>query len=148
MDHEKDFINAADKYGVTNLKLEAEVRYVNNTEITIDNVIDNLLYADAMNCALLKESVMDFIVENKGPVIQRVSFHDVPGDVCKDLLVAMSRHEEKDSSDDGDDNESDVEKTYKYSKMRIRDLREKLHAKGLDVDGSREALIASLKEHS
>jgi speckle-type POZ protein len=146
--HEKDFINAADKYGVTNLKLEAEVWHVNNTEITIDNVIDNLLYADAMNCALLKESVMDFIVENKEEVMQRVSFQDVPGDVCKDLLAAMSRYYEKDSpSDDGED-ETDVEKT--YSKMRIRDLRQMLDEKGLDldIDGSREALIANLKEHS
>ncbi len=59
---EKDFIAAADKYGVTNLKLEAEIWYVNNTEITIENVIDNLLYADAFNCAFLKETVIDFIV--------------------------------------------------------------------------------------
>ena len=154
--HERELINAADKYGVTNLKLEAEVWYVNNTDITIDNVIDNLLYGHAMNCALLKESVMDFIVENKEKV-QRVSFQDVPGDVCKDLLAAMSRHsdEEKDSSsdddddddDDGDDeDETDAENT--YMKMRIRDLRQKLHDKGLDIDGSREALIAKLKEHS
>mmetsp|Transcript_13597 Transcript_13597/g.20470 ORF Transcript_13597/g.20470 Transcript_13597/m.20470 type:complete len:410 (-) Transcript_13597:1359-2588(-) len=146
--HEKDFINAADKYGVTNLKLEAEVWYVNNTEITIDNVIDNLLYADAMNCALLKEAVMDFIVENKEEVMQRVSFQDVPGDVCKDLLAAVTRHYEKDSPGDDGEDETDVEKT--YSKMRIRDLRQRLDAKGLDldIDGSREALIANLKEHS
>ena len=45
-----------------------------------------------------------------------------------------------------DDNETDVEKT--YSKMRIRDLREKLNDMGLDIDGSREALIASLMEYS
>ena len=39
--HSKDLINAADKkYGVTNLKLEAEVWYVKNTDISIDNVID------------------------------------------------------------------------------------------------------------
>ncbi|KAK1734279.1 BTB/POZ and MATH domain-containing protein [Skeletonema marinoi] len=146
--HEKDFINAADKYEVTNLKLEAEVWYVNNTEITIDNVIDNLLYADAMNCALLKESVMDFIVESKEEVMQRVSFQDVPGDVCKDLLAAVSRHYEKDSPGDDGEGETEVEKT--YSKMRIRDLRQKLDEKGLglDIDGSREALIANLKEHS
>ena len=47
--HAKDLINASDKYGVTNLKLEAEVWYVHSTQITIENVIDNLLYADAMN---------------------------------------------------------------------------------------------------
>lgn len=45
----KDLINASDKYGVTNLKLEAEVWYVHSTQITIENVIENLLYADAMN---------------------------------------------------------------------------------------------------
>ena len=145
--HERDIINAADKYGVTNLKLEAEVWYVKNKKITIDNVIDTLLYAHAMNCALIKESVMDFIVENKQEVLQRVSFQDVPGDVCKDLLAAMSRHYDEDSTgDDDDENETDVEKM--CSKMRIRDLRRMLDDKGLDIDGSREALIAKLKEHS
>jgi hypothetical protein len=97
--HAKDLINAADRYGVTNLKLEAEVWYVHSTKITIENVIDNLLYADAMNCALLKEVLMDFIVETKEEVMQRVSFNDVPGDVCKDLLAAVARREDVGSSD-------------------------------------------------
>ncbi len=151
--HERELINAADKYGVTNLKLEAEGWYVNNTDITIENVIDNLLYAHAMNCALLKESVMDFIVENKKTVFQQeqVSFQDVPGDVFKELLAAVARHYDKDSDNDedeynNDENETDAENM--YIKMRIRDLRQKLHDKGLDIDGSREALIAKLKEHS
>ena len=154
VDNERDLINAADKYGVTTLKLEAESCYVNNTDITIDNVIDTLLYAHAMNCALLKEAVMDFIVENKKTVFEQeqVSFQDVPGDVFKELLAAVARRdEEKDSSsdnkdDNNDENETDAENT--YIKMRIGDLRQKLHDKGLDIDGSREALIAKLKEHS
>ena len=148
--HERDLINAADKYGVTNLKLQAEVWYVNNTEITVDNVIDTLLYAHAMNCALLKESVMDFVVENKKTVFEQeqVSFQDVPGDVFKELLAAMSRHYDKDSASDNDDNENETDVEKMYMKMRIRDLRQKLHDEGLDTDGSREALIAKLKEHS
>ena len=145
---EKELINAADKYGVTNLKLEAEVWYVHNKEITIDNVIDNLLHADAKNCALLKEAVMDFIVENKEMVIQQVSFQDVP-DFYKDLLAAMSRHDkEKESSTPSNHDtykKTDDEKS--YSQMRIRDLRQKLHDKGLDIDGSRETLIARLIEN-
>ena len=32
--------------------------------------------------------------------------------------------------------------------MRISDLRRKVHEKGLDVDGSREMLIAALEESS
>ena len=146
--HERDLINAADKYGVTNLKLEAEGWYVNNTDITIDNVIETLLYAHAMNCALIKESVMDIIVENKETIFQQeqVSFQDVPGDVFKELLAAVSRHYDKGSTSDDAESEKDVEKT--YMKMRICDLRQELQDKGLDIDGSREALIAKLKEHS
>jgi len=145
--HAKDLINAADKYGVTNLKLEAEVWYVQSTKITIENVIDNLLYADAMNCALLKEALMDFMVEKKVEVMQRVSFDDVPGHICKDLLAAVARCGDV-SSDDDDEEEEDRETN--YSKMRIGDLRQKLDEKGLslDIDGSREALISTLKEHS
>ena len=148
LDNERELINAADKYGVTNLKLEAEVWYVNNTEMAIDNVIDNLLYAHAMNCALLKESVMDFIVKNKETVMQQeqVSFQDIPGDLFKELLAAVSRHYDKDSTSDDGESEKDVEKM--FNKMRIRDLRRMLDDKGLDIDGSREALIAKLKEHS
>jgi len=143
--HAKDLINSADKYGVTNLKLEAEVWYVQSTKITIENVIDNLLYADAMNCALLKEALMDFMVEKKVEVMQRVSFDDVPGHICKDLLAAMARRVDVSSDDE---EEEDREKN--YSKMRIGDLRQKLDEKGLslDIDGSREALISTLKEHS
>jgi hypothetical protein len=64
----KDLIDAlqTQKYGVINLKLEAEVEvwYVHSATITADNVNDNILYADAKHCALLKEVVMDYIVHN------------------------------------------------------------------------------------
>ena len=59
-DNAKDIINACDKYGVVHLKLEAEAYYVKSIEITIDNMMDNLLYADSKNLALLKEAVMDY----------------------------------------------------------------------------------------
>ena len=60
----KDLINGADKDGVTKLELETKVWNVNRAEITIGNAVDDLLCADAMNCALLEEVVIDFIVEN------------------------------------------------------------------------------------
>jgi hypothetical protein len=62
-EHARDFTDAADKYSIVNLKLEAEAAYVNSTTITIENAMDNLLYADAKNCALLKETVMDFLTK-------------------------------------------------------------------------------------
>ena len=132
----KDIINACDKYGVVHLKLEAEARYVESTEITMDNMMDNLLYADSKNLALLKEAVMDYIVKNKGDIIGKVSFSNVPGDMITDVLTAVSRGEETGEGDSTD-----------YNKMRVGTLRKMLDKKGLDVDGSREAMIALLKEH-
>jgi hypothetical protein len=60
--HAKEIIDAADKYGVVNLKLEAEACFVEGTTFTIENVMEHLFYAESENCALLKEVTMDFIV--------------------------------------------------------------------------------------
>ena len=136
----KDIIDACDKYGVVNLKLEAEACYVKSTEITIDNMMDNLLYADSKNLALLKEAVMDFILANKHSIIGKVSFDNVPGGLITDVLTAVARGEatEDDANDD----------SVKYNKMRVGTLRKMLDEEGLDVDGSREAMIALLKEQA
>ena len=125
------------------LKLEAEAAFVTSETITFDNVIDNLLYADATNCALLKEAVMDFIAENGEEVYEKLSFDNVPGSLMKDLLWAMNKKKgdgKKQSVGSGSEQKS-------LSLMRISDLREMLHKKGLDVDGSRETMIATLKEN-
>ena len=135
----KDVIDAADKYGVVGLKLEAEVSFVTSTTITLDNVMDNLLYADSKNCALLKEAVMDFIVENGSEAVNKVNFENFPGHLVTDLLTAMNmgKKEVKARNDASD-----------LSTMRVSALRKLLHEKGLDIDGSREAMIALLQENS
>ena len=47
--HAKEIINAADRYGVSSLKLEAEVCLVNATSFSMENLKDILLYADSKN---------------------------------------------------------------------------------------------------
>ena len=137
----KGIINACDKYGVVHLKLEAEACYVELTKITMDNMMDNLLYADSKNLALLKEAVMDYIVANKRDILGKVSFDNVPGGTVSDVLAAVSRHWGEDTEDGGE------EESIKYNTMRVGTLRKMLDEKGLDVDGSRESMIALLKEH-
>ena len=129
----KDIIDAADKYGIVTLKLEAEAAFVTSTFFTFDNAIDNLLYADAMNCALIKEAVMDFIAENRMEATTKLSFNNVPGHLIPDLLTAMNR----------DDNQGSPNK---FSMMRVSTLRKMLDEKGLEVDGSREAMISRLEQ--
>lgn len=127
----KLIIDAADRYGIISLKLKAEVHYVESTKINIDNMMDNLLYADSKNLALLNEAVMDYIVENELFVAKNESFDNVPSHLMKDLLIAMARKKETSNF---------------LSIMRISDLRKKLNDKGLGVDGSREAMISALRE--
>jgi speckle-type POZ protein len=136
--HAKDIIDAADKYSIINLKLEAEASYVKSTDITMDNAMDNLLYADAKNCALLKEAVMNFMAANHYEASEKISFNDVPGHLMKDLLVAFGRNSKNGATDDVDE----------LTTLSVSDLRRKLAEKGLDVDGSREAMIESIKDNA
>ena len=105
----------------------------------MDNMMDNLLYADSKNLALLKEAVMDYIVKNKHSIMGKVSFDDVPSSMITDVLAAVARGEEARDEED---------ESIKYNKMRVGVLRKMLDEKGLDVDGSREAMIALLKENN
>jgi speckle-type POZ protein len=136
--HAKAIIDAADKYSIINLKLEAEAAYVKSTDITMDNAMDNLLYADAKNCALLKEAVMNFLAENSSDASEKISFNDVPGHLMKDLLVAFSNKSKKDETNTTDE----------LTSLSVSALRRKLEEKGLDIDGSREAMIESIKNNS
>ena len=133
--HAKDIIDAADKYSIVNLKLEAEAAYVQSADITFENVMDNLLYADSRNCALLKEAAMDFLVANSVEVTEKASFAGFPGHLSKDIFVAMNKAQGKSGGD-------------AFAAMSVSELRKKLDEKGLDVDGSREAMIESIKSHS
>ena len=134
--HAKDIIAAADKYSIVNLKLEAEAAYVQSTKITFDNVMDDLLYADSRNCALLKEAAIDFLVENSVEATEKASYANFPGHLLKDVFVAMNKAQGKSGGDNA------------FASMSVSELRKKLDEKGLEVDGSREAMIESIKNHS
>ena len=138
--NDKGLIDAAHKYRISILKLEAEACFVKSRMINMENMMKHLLYADAKNCALLKEAVMDFIVENKVEVLESVALKDAPEGLLADVLAATARGEKKNVR--GTSRESN-----QLSTLRISDLRRKSHEKGLDIDESRETLIAALKEN-
>jgi hypothetical protein len=140
--HAKEILDAADKYGVVDLKLEAEASLVQTADFCVENLLDLLLYADSMNCALLKEAATDFMLENKVEVLEKISFKNlhVPGALVGDVLTALTREEKK----GGTDGDSGTE----LSAMRVSELRWKAHRNGLNADGSREMLIAALEKGS
>ena len=148
-EYAKDIIDAADKFSIVNLKLEAEKAYVDSTEITIDNVMDNLLYADAMNCFLLKELAIDFLADNGEELLDNsVSFNDLPEHVIKDVIVAVTRKKKKAVAEVAYDYNKGTFCARALSLMSVSDLRRKLYYLDLDVDGSRETMIEALNNQA
>ena len=79
------------------------------------------------------------VVENKVQVNIKISFNDAPWEMVNEVLAALSRGEKKGGTD-GDSGRTEL------IAMRISELRRKAHEKGLNVDGSREMLIAALEK--
>ena len=134
----EQIIDAADKYGVVDLKVEAEAWYVTYNTFSVGNVINELLYADAKSLPLLREAAMEFILKNARDVIKSDSFHDVmmTKTITKEIMLAMAKAVEEKSVESNNDNI-----------MSVTDLRMALDEKGLNVDGSREMLESRLNEY-
>ncbi|KAL9179167.1 hypothetical protein ACHAXT_008457 [Thalassiosira profunda] len=137
-EHSRELIDAADRYGVADLKLEAEAWFIKFMDITAENALDLLHYADAKNLASLKESVMDYFVNNGKEALVQISFDQIPENrsLFTDLMLSLSVGHARGGGDDECD----------YKVMRVGCLRRELDNLGLDVDGSRETLVKRLEE--
>ena len=89
----KSILEAAGKYGFSDLKTEADKWYVDAIELTVDNVIDELLYADGQCLLFMKETAIDFIVNNAEQVIHSDSFEELYTSkrLVKEVMSALSR---------------------------------------------------------
>ena len=87
---------------------------------------------------------MDYMLENNDEVLANIRFDDAPGSLVNDVFAAIARA--KIRKDDRGAADSDENSASHFHSMRISELRQKVHEKGLDVDGSREMLIASLEK--
>mmetsp|Transcript_19030 Transcript_19030/g.41220 ORF Transcript_19030/g.41220 Transcript_19030/m.41220 type:complete len:412 (-) Transcript_19030:4026-5261(-) len=133
----KNFIDAADRYGVKDFKIEAEAWYVKHLKITVDNVVDTLDYANTKECFLLKEAAMNFILKNGKEVLASDTFDSIPesNSIMREIIslstMNIMQGEAKKELDDP-------------TRLSINELRAKLHAKGKEIDGPRKRLIAQL----
>ena len=69
----KDMIELAEKFSLPQLKLEAEDAYANSTVLTVDNLLYHIMYADTRKCTMLKDAVIDFILDNEEEVEDKIS---------------------------------------------------------------------------
>ena len=135
-----ELLDAANRFGVVGLKLFAESRVV-QTEISIDSASDLILYADAKDCALLKEKAVDFFVSHAEIIRASPSFQKIEESayIMVELMDALLSKRMLRSCTLG---ENDVE----YSTMSVNLLRTKLEERRLDVDGSRDTLMKRLEQ--
>ena len=133
----KDYIDAADRYGVKNLKIEAEAWYAKYCEITLDNVIDELLYADEKNCFLMKELAMQFIMKNAKEVLETKSFEKIPEskDITREIFTLIAMNNQAREGGNLQD----------PTRLSINELRARVYARGKDIDSPRKTLIEHLQ---
>lgn len=95
MGYRKDLIEAADKYGSTNLKIESEVRYVKLVRFSPGDVVEAVAYAEKMNCFLVKEVAIDFIVANPNDVLLSDTLKNIPEsneDIIRSVAMMKQGH--------------------------------------------------------
>eukprot|EP00956_Cyclotella_meneghiniana_P021471 scaffold39184_cov22-Cyclotella_meneghiniana.AAC.4 len=90
----KQLLDASGKYGFSEIKSKAEAWHVINLqqEFTIDNAVDELLYADGKSCPLLKKAAMDFIIDHGEEVIESESYNklDESPQLRKEVMKAFA----------------------------------------------------------
>jgi hypothetical protein len=123
---------------LTNLKVEAEAQYVKLLKFSAGDVVEAVAYAEKMNCFLLKEAAIEFIVANANEVLSSGTIENIPEskDITRDILssVATMNKQGQHKNDSKDLHE-----------LSINDLRAQLALLGKDFDGPKETLIARLR---
>lgn len=129
-DCSKEMLEAADKYGLSNLKIEAEGWYVKTLSLRTENAVEVLAYAIDMNCFLLKEVANKFIKDHSKEILSSDSGKMIRGrkTLMSDVLDVLV-------STGGEDQQP-----------QLNTLRIELDRQGKEFDGSREMLIARLQE--
>ncbi len=87
------------------------------TALTVESAVDELLYADAMQLALLKETATDFIRESAREVLALALFKDSPRVILSDLMSMEATR--NDQGNCAVRKENDME----YQSMSVNDLR-------------------------
>jgi len=137
----RGIIKTADRFGCTGLKLAAEAE-LSTVGITTENTAELILFADAANCAMLKEVAMEFFVKNAHEVMSSEGYEQVKESpaVLAELVAAMASGSKKRPAS------SDADAGRDFKRMRVATLRQKLDDKGLDVDGSKDMLVSRLED--
>jgi len=133
-------LEAANRFGCVRLKLAAESAIVYEG-IAVSTAAELVLFAEAHDCALLKEVAVDFFVDRAAEVMASEGWSVLTesASTVLELTEALAR---RSTSLEREETTDDIER------MRVVTLRRKLDDKNLEVDGSRTILVKRLKTAS
>ena len=130
--HGKGLIDLANRYEIAGFKMTIENILVKERIMDKKNVVDYILFADAQCCPLLKEYAICFFLMHHKEILK--SEHSKclrdSGELMTEIMLLMNHT-------DDDDSDSEC--------MTVNDLRQELGERKLDVEGSRDALVARLE---
>ena len=125
---QKGSMYGADRYGIRKASLGSTP--INNQYVLSLNQLQRqwLLQAYMLVMNQCNHNPSQWHLEDS---IKKLSFENVPGCMMKDLMASIVRKK----------NESDsIYDTSDFSTMRVDMLRRRLHERGLNIDGTREAM--------
>jgi hypothetical protein len=102
------------------------------------NVVDYLLFAEANDCALLKEYALTYFVLHVEDVLnskQTKKLQEYP-DLMKEVLIAVAKGNKKSA------------RHSPIRMMSVSEMRRELALRGINVNGSKEVLISRLEGSS
>ena len=128
-DHAKAVLSAADRFGVTGLKLRVEWK-ISNELLNASNAVDLMLFADAHSCALLKEAAFDVYLSH--PKAVRASPEWALLKEALELFDELMYYVTVQS------NAGSARLDQGLEDLKVSTLRRKCEAFGLSVDGTKE----------
>jgi hypothetical protein len=141
LEHATLLLKAADRFGVTQLKLYVESEIVSKI-LNAGNAASLMLFADANSCALLKEATFKKYFKDTKKVRKSEDWEKMKksADLLDELLQFGSFWNQK-AANNSENESEDVEN------VRVGTLRDRLQNAQLDIDGKREMLVKRWKEH-
>ena len=130
LEHGKGLIDAANRYELVELKMLVENMLVRERGLTVENVAEYILFADAQCCPLLKEYAFAFFSVHSKQVLKLETSKCLKesGELLSEIILSMNPG----------NGEEDI--------STVNGLRKELGKLGLDVDGSKDTLVSRLQE--
>ena len=123
----KELIDGANKYELVDLKMAVENMLVQECIINKENVADYIVFADAQCCALLKEYAISYFALHAKEILKSEHSKNLreSSQLLSEIIIGMSEDRDADT---------------------VTKLRKQLGKRNLDVDGTKDTLIARLED--